>query len=91
MVGPSVIPSVAQIRKRFEKRRGSGGPLDRIVRQVLGLDAKMRQYRDGAAFVRTVEERVGRDGFDAVWAAPENLPSATEIEKPDLWVARVHG
>ncbi|MDD9348809.1 zinc-dependent metalloprotease [Mumia sp.] len=90
-VGPSVIPSVAQIRKRFEKRRGSGGPLDRIVRQVLGLDAKMRQYRDGAAFVRTVEKQVGRDGFDAVWAAPETLPSAAEIEKPDLWVARVHG
>ncbi|MGH1563854.1 zinc-dependent metalloprotease [Mumia sp. DW29H23] len=90
-VGPSVIPSVKQIRKRFDKRRSGGGFVDRLIRQVLGLDAKMRQYRDGAAFVRTVERKVGREGFDAVWAAPENLPSAEEIEKPDLWVARVHG
>ncbi|MFC6151428.1 MULTISPECIES: zinc-dependent metalloprotease [Mumia] len=90
-VGPSVIPSVKHIRKRFEKRRKGGGMLDRLLRQVLGLEAKMRQYRDGAAFVRAVERQVGREGFSAVWASPVNLPSAAEIEKPDLWVARVHG
>ena len=90
-VGPSVIPSVRQIRRRFDKRRQGGGLLDRLVRQVLGLDAKIRQYRDGAAFVRAVEKSVGREGFDAVWSSPDNLPSAEEIEKPDQWVARVHG
>ena len=35
----------------------------------------MRQYRDGAAFVREVTEKVGHDGFNAVWASAENLPS----------------
>ncbi|WP_228551925.1 zinc-dependent metalloprotease [Mumia zhuanghuii] len=90
-VGPSVIPSVRQIRRRFDKRRQGGGILDRLVRQVLGLDAKIRQYRDGAAFVRSVEKSIGREGFDAVWASPDNLPSAEEIEQPDRWVARVHG
>lgn len=90
-VGPSVIPSVASIRKRFEQRRDGRGVLDRLLRSLLGLDAKLRQYREGAEFVRAVESTVGLDGFNAVWSGPEQLPSADEIRDPQSWVARVHG
>ena len=31
------------------------------------------------------------DGFNAVWAGPENLPSKAEITNPAAWVTRVHG
>jgi uncharacterized protein (DUF2342 family) len=58
---------------------------------LLGLDAKMRQYKDGAAFVRRVVERVDMAGFNAVWSGPESLPSKAEIADPDAWVRRVHG
>jgi uncharacterized protein (DUF2342 family) len=51
----------------------------------------MRQYRDGAVFVRAVNDKVGRDGFNAVWAEPANLPTQTDILDPAAWVARVHG
>ncbi len=51
-VGPTVIPSVAEIRRSFDQRRKGVGALDRILRRLLGLDAKMAQYRNGAAFVR---------------------------------------
>jgi len=88
-VGPQVVPTVKQIRKKFEKRRDSAQGVARIMRKVLGLDAKMRQYRDGAAFVRSVTERVGRDGFDAVWASPDNLPTTAEITDPAQWIVRV--
>ncbi len=90
-VGPTVIPSVDRIRARFDRRRRGAGPLDRVLRRLLGLDAKMAQYRDGAAFVRRVLDRVGREGFDAVWADPAHLPSKAEIGDPDAWVRRVHG
>lgn len=88
-VGPSVIPSVEHIRGRFNQRRQGVGTLDRLLRRLLGLDAKMAQYRDGAAFVRGVVDKVGMEEFNAVWAAPENLPSKDEIADPDAWVARV--
>jgi len=90
-VGPEVIPSVAEIRAKFTQRRKGVGTLDRILRRLLGLDAKMAQYRDGAVFVRAAVDKVGMDGFNAVWAAPENLPSKAEIHEPAAWVARVHG
>jgi coenzyme F420 biosynthesis associated uncharacterized protein len=90
-VGPEVIPSVVSIREAFERRRRGASGVDRIVRRLLGLEAKMRQYRDGAAFVRAVTDKVGRDGFNAVWSEPANLPSRAEILAPNAWVARVHG
>jgi coenzyme F420 biosynthesis associated uncharacterized protein len=90
-VGPEVIPSVAEIRRKFTERRAGTGSLDRLLRRLLGLDAKMRQYRDGATFVREVIDRVGLDGFNQVWAEPANLPDRSEILDPASWVARVHG
>ncbi len=89
-VGPEVIPSVAQIRRKFDQRRKGQGSLDRLLRRLLGLEGKMRQYRDGAAFVREVNDRVGLTGFNAVWEKPDNLPTKSEITDPAAWVARVH-
>lgn len=89
-VGPEVIPSVNQIRRKFNERRKGVGGLDKILRRLLGLDAKMAQYRDGAKFVRAVIDKVDMEGFNAVWESPENLPDKAEIADPSAWVARVH-
>jgi coenzyme F420 biosynthesis associated uncharacterized protein len=88
-VGPSVIPSVAHIRSQFNQRRKGVGPLDRILRKVLGLDAKMAQYRDGAKFVHGVVDKVGMAEFNAIWDNPAHLPSKAEIADPAAWVSRV--
>ncbi|HET9872762.1 MAG TPA: zinc-dependent metalloprotease [Propionibacteriaceae bacterium] len=89
-VGPEVIGSVAEIREKFNVRRQGQG-FDKIIRKLLGLDAKMRQYRDGAAFCRAVIDRVGMDAFNKVWTSPETLPTKAEIADPNAWVDRVHG
>jgi coenzyme F420 biosynthesis associated uncharacterized protein len=90
-VGPAVVPTVGIIRERFTERRKGGGLLDRILRTVLGVDAKIRQYAQGAAFTRHVVDRVGMDRFNAVWTSPNTLPSRAEIADPDAWIRRVHG
>ncbi|MDF9813922.1 zinc-dependent metalloprotease [Streptomyces sp. SPB162] len=90
-VGPDVVPSVAEIREKFQQRRASGaGRLDQVLRKVLGLDAKLRQYKDGERFVRAVVDEVGMDGFNRVWTSPNTLPTKAEIAKPADWVTRVH-
>jgi len=90
-VGPEVIPSVEVIRTKFNERRKGAGTLDRMLRRLLGLEAKMAQYRNGAVFVRGVVDTVGMAGFNSVWSGPENLPSKAEIGDPAAWVRRVHG
>ena len=90
-VGPAIIPTVAHIREKFTQRRAGLNQADRLLRRLLGLEAKMRQYADGAVFVRAVVDKVGIDGFNAVWTSPETLPSAAEMANPAAWVSRVHG
>lgn len=84
-----VVPSAPALRDRFESRRRSHGVLDTVIRRLLGVEAKMAQYRDGAAFVRCVVDEVGLDGFNHVWTSPATLPLGSEITRPSDWVTRV--
>ncbi|GAA2059209.1 zinc-dependent metalloprotease [Streptomyces cheonanensis] len=89
-VGPATVPSVAEIREKFTRRRATGaGRLDRALRKVLGMDAKLRQYQEGERFVRTVVDEAGMSGFNKVWTSPNTLPTKDEIADPGAWVARV--
>jgi coenzyme F420 biosynthesis associated uncharacterized protein len=90
-VGPAVVPSVATIRQRFTARRRGGGLLDRVLRTLLGVDAKVRQYAIGAAFTRQVVDAVGMAGFNAIWTSPDTLPLRSEISDASAWLRRVHG
>jgi coenzyme F420 biosynthesis associated uncharacterized protein len=88
-VGPQVVPSVAEIRERFNSRRGSTGRVEQILRRILGIDLKMRQYAEGSKFVKTVVEEAGMAEFNKVWTSPETLPTRDELSRPADWLARV--
>ena len=88
-VGPQVVPSVAQIRERFNARRGSTGRIEQTLRRMLGIDLKMKQYAEGSRFVRTIVERAGMDTFNKVWTSPETLPTKAEFAHPQEWLDRV--
>ncbi len=89
-VGPMVVPSVATIRGRFDERRHrKQPPLQRLLRALLGLDAKLSQYTRGKAFVDHVVGRVGMQRFNTIWSGPETLPLPDEIEHPQRWIDRV--
>ncbi len=91
-VGPAVVPSVATIRTAFDKRRQrKSNPVQRIIKMLLGMDAKMAQYVRGKAFVDAVVLKVGMEQFNTIWTGPETLPLLDEIDNPDAWVMRVLG
>jgi coenzyme F420 biosynthesis associated uncharacterized protein len=89
-VGPVVVPSVTTIRSRFDERRHrKQPPLQRLLRALLGIDAKLSQYTRGKAFVDHVVNRVGMERFNTVWTSPDTLPRPIEIEYPQRWIDRV--
>jgi coenzyme F420 biosynthesis associated uncharacterized protein len=91
-VGPEVVPSVGAIRASFtERRRRTKGPIDRLLRALLGMDMKLAQYVKGGAFVGAVVDQVGMAAFNTVWTSPETLPTRPEITDPSAWVRRVLG
>lgn len=89
-VGAAVVPSVALIRARFDRRRRRGGWVT-VLNRAVGMDVKLAQYAEGAAFCRAVIDRVGVDGLNVSYSAPGMLPTPVEIREPARWVARVHG
>ena len=84
-----VVASARELRVAFDRRRRPAGVLDLVLRRALGLEAKMAQYREGAAFVRAVVAAVGVPGLNRAWISPDTLPSMTEINDPAAWVRRV--
>ncbi len=88
-VGPAVVPSVREIRRRFQQRRAHrGSPLDRLLRRVLGMDLKALQYAEGKAFVDHAVGALGMAGFNRVWESPAALPTREEVRAPQRWVDR---
>jgi coenzyme F420 biosynthesis associated uncharacterized protein len=89
-VGPAVVPTVEYIRGRFDRRRQrKQPPIQRLLRALLGFEAKMNQYTRGKAFVEQVVDRVGIERFNAVWSSPDTLPRPVEIGNPQQWIDRV--
>jgi coenzyme F420 biosynthesis associated uncharacterized protein len=89
-VGPMVVPSVATIRSRFDERRHRRQPpLQRLLRALLGLDAKLSQYTRGKVFVDHVVGKVGMERFNTIWSGSDTLPLPAEIEDPQRWIDRV--
>jgi coenzyme F420 biosynthesis associated uncharacterized protein len=90
-VGPSVVPSVAEIRAKFSARRSSAGRMEQAIRRILGIDLKMKQYEQGSEFVKEVVAEAGMTAFNKVWTSPEHLPTKDEIANPRSWLERMDG
>ncbi len=89
-VGPAHVPTVERIRAGFDARRTAPrNPIARIMRALIGMDAKMAQYIRGKAFTDQVVGTVGMERFNTVWRGPETLPRPDEIDEPDRWIQRV--
>lgn len=88
-VDASIVPSVKTIRQRFNARGQDRGAIEKFIRSLLGLDAKMRQYSDGSKFVREVVDAAGMQGFNRVWESADHLPTEPEIHDSKLWLDRM--
>jgi coenzyme F420 biosynthesis associated uncharacterized protein len=87
--GTEAVPGAERFSEVLRQRRESARGPARLLQQILGLEAKFRQYAEGEHFVRTVEKAGGRHLFDRVWQGPEWLPTLGEIRDPGTWVRRV--
>ena len=83
-----LVPSAGTFHDVLRDRRASPGPLSKVLGQLLGLDAKMRQYADGERFVRAVRHAGGPSLVAELFTGPEAMPSMAELLDPALWLAR---
>jgi coenzyme F420 biosynthesis associated uncharacterized protein len=87
-VGPRLLPAYEGLREAMDRRRRSRSAPERILQRLLGFDLKLRQYELGKRFCDAVAEDGGIEALNGAWASPEALPTLTELERPDEWLAR---
>jgi coenzyme F420 biosynthesis associated uncharacterized protein len=87
--GAAAVPGAERFSRVLHQRRTQVKGPAKLLQQILGLEAKLRQYQEGEEFVHQVERAGGPELFNRVWRGPEWLPSLKEIRDPSSWVDRV--
>jgi coenzyme F420 biosynthesis associated uncharacterized protein len=87
-LGAEHVHGQARMARVLETRRQAGGASG-FVQKLLGIEAKLRQYEVGEAFVTAVEREAGPRALDPAWRGPEWLPTVDELTEPTAWLARV--
>jgi coenzyme F420 biosynthesis associated uncharacterized protein len=85
--GVDHIPNAARFARTLHERRRQRG-LSKVLTSAIGLDAKLRQYEQGEAFIEAVEAQGGPELLSRVWEGPQWLPTWPEIRDPSIWVER---
>ena len=87
--GAGAVPEASRFARVLRQRRQQAGSLSRVIQQVAGIEAKLRQYEEGERFIESVEAAGGREMSDLFWRGPEWLPTLEEVRHPEAWTERV--
>lgn len=82
------LPGAAALRETFRRRRAAGGPAEQTFAALVGLELRPRRLRDAARLWALLAEARGSEGRDALWAHPDLLPTAADLDDPEAFVAR---
>jgi coenzyme F420 biosynthesis associated uncharacterized protein len=87
--GAHLIPSAERFARVLRARRAARPGPATLVRRLVGLEAKLRQYELGEAFIAAVEDVGGPALISRIWEGPELLPTMGEIRSPSSWLERL--
>jgi putative hydrolase len=76
------MPSAARLQEAVRRRRAAGGPAEQTFAALVGLELRPRRLRDASALWGALRSRQGQQGRDAVWAHPDLLPTAENLDDP---------
>jgi putative hydrolase len=81
------MPAAAALAETVRRSRASGGPAEATFATLVGLELRPRRMRDAANLWAAVREARGVAGRDAVWAHPDVVPTAADLDDPLGFVA----
>ena len=82
------MPSAGALREAVRRRRAEGGPAEQTFGTLVGLELRPRRMRDAATLWASLREARGIAGRDALWAHPDLLPSAEDLDDPTGFAQR---
>jgi putative hydrolase len=83
------LPSAARVAEAVRRRRASGGPAEKALGTLVGLELRPRRMREAAAMWQAVTDAVGVADRDALWDYPDLMPAAADIDDPSGLIVRL--
>jgi putative hydrolase len=80
------LPSAVKLAEAVRRRRATGGPAEHTFATLVGLELRPRRLREAAALWAALGEARGTEGRDAVWAHPDLMPTAADLDDPTAFV-----
>ena len=85
------IPATAALTETMRRRRVTGGPAEQTFGSLIGLNLRPRKLREAAELWRSLGEAAGLEARDGVWAHPDLLPDAEDLDSPAGFLDRIIG
>ncbi|RIJ77069.1 zinc-dependent metalloprotease [Nakamurella silvestris] len=82
------LPGAAALRETLRRRRATGGPAEQTFASLIGLELRPRRLRAAADLWRQLGASRGSDGRDTLWGDPDLLPTGSDLDDPEAFVAR---
>jgi putative hydrolase len=79
------LPHASQLRETVRRRRASGGPAEQTFATLVGLQLRPRRLREAATLWARITQEREVEGRDALWAHPDLLPTAADLDDPLGW------
>ena len=76
------MPAAAKLQEAVRRRRAAGGPAESTFAALVGLELRPRRLRDASTLWGSLRSRQGSGARDAVWAHPDLLPTAADLDDP---------
>lgn len=76
------MPQAGAMREAVRRRRATGGPAEETFAALVGLELRPRRLRDASTLWGSLRAANGAAARDAVWAHPDLLPSAADLDDP---------
>jgi len=80
------LPQADALAEAIRRRRATGGPAERTFATLVGLELRPRRLREAATIWQGLTKSRGIDGRDDVWAHPDLLPTAEDLDDPEAFV-----
>ncbi len=81
------LSSLAQLRETMGRRRATGGPAELTFSTLVGMQLRPRSFREAHTVFAAVRSSKGIEARDSLWAHPDLLPTAEDLEDPLGFVA----
>ena len=76
------MPDASKLQEAIRRRRAAGGPAEETFSALVGLELRPRRLRDASTLWGSLRSRQGNEARDAVWAHPDLLPTASDLDDP---------